>query len=543
MRRNYLLKRFVRSEDGALLIFSIFIFVLILMISGMAVDLFRAEHRRTALQNTADTAALASTRLDSTQDAREIVRSYFEAAGQEGALENIVVTGEENTSNARSVTIYTRDTMSTIFMNLMGVDTLPVSTLTRAAQSAVDVEISIVLDISSSMNQSQRLDRLKSAMNTFIDEMIPENPFETSSEISVSIVPYSMTVNPGEIGPYLNIQGKHSYNNCVWFDTIDYEDLGIPVGAELERYSHYADGSSGYDDGIINLPYCPTNAILPMATARQPLYDAVDALRGWDATGIDVGVKWGLYLLDPSFRSIAASMMTNGEIEEAMAGRPFDYTTSNKILIVMSDGENDGQRDLWPEMREGASPVWRDPDTGNLSVLVLDARPGNSPGTDNDADTRWYHESTDSIESYPDIAGADALGVTNWSLVQTDMVNLEWPDVFNISKSTDIGDRFFGTARDAGYIDDDFWNKISNPYSNRVSQSDTETRLSDICGLARDAEVTIYGIIFDAPNQQSSDTISDCAGDVNNFFDVEGLEISTAFSAIAREVAKLHLSN
>ena len=46
------LSRFRKEEDGALIIFALMLFCLMIMIGGMAVDFMRYEWRRTALQNT-----------------------------------------------------------------------------------------------------------------------------------------------------------------------------------------------------------------------------------------------------------------------------------------------------------------------------------------------------------------------------------------------------------------------------------------------------------------------------------------------------------
>ena len=51
---------FGADESGSLTIFSLFLFLLILMIAGMSVDLIRHEHGRVAMQNTLDTAVLAA---------------------------------------------------------------------------------------------------------------------------------------------------------------------------------------------------------------------------------------------------------------------------------------------------------------------------------------------------------------------------------------------------------------------------------------------------------------------------------------------------
>ncbi|MDG2452861.1 MAG: Tad domain-containing protein, partial [Paracoccaceae bacterium] len=59
-------KEFARDEDGAFIIFSLFMFVLMLLTAGMALDLMRYETHRARLQGTLDRAVLAAADLDQT---------------------------------------------------------------------------------------------------------------------------------------------------------------------------------------------------------------------------------------------------------------------------------------------------------------------------------------------------------------------------------------------------------------------------------------------------------------------------------------------
>ncbi|MDA8586141.1 pilus assembly protein TadG-related protein [Rhodobacteraceae bacterium] len=550
MRTDFI-RRQAKSEDGSIIIFSLFVFIMILMVAGFAVDLMRTELRRVDLQNTSDVAALASSSLDQSIDAQELVTSYFEKAGLAEYLVSVdPVPGVGG--NSRSVTITTRDDVPTIFSQLIGVDSLPVGTTTTARQSATDVEISIVLDISSSMNSNNRLPRLKDAMYQFISEVIPVDPLSSASEISVNIIPYSITTNPGDMGKYYNLSDKHNYNNCVFFDSTNYPSLGISTTDSLERHTHFADNSSRYNaDDTVDLPYCPIdNPILVMETEQQPLIDTVAALQGWDGTGIDVGVKWGVHLLDPSFRIVSDQMVAADEIGDAMLGRPFDYLDENgnqisrKILIIMSDGENNEQRDLPEFMREGASPVFRSATSGHYSVLMVDGRDDPNFDEANDTISRWYHEETDDIRDYPDLP--DAASGTDWSELGTELVNLEWPDVMNIAKTNNVGDRFFRTGFEAGFVDAATFNAIDDPIFHRISPTDTNARMHALCAAARVQGVEIFGISFDAPSELAEDTIKNCTsstGSTTHFFPVSGEQITEAFSTIAREVSKLRLSN
>ncbi len=52
--------RFRRDEDGAIMLFSLFMFMMILFIGGSGVDLMRFETERAKLQSTLDRAVLAA---------------------------------------------------------------------------------------------------------------------------------------------------------------------------------------------------------------------------------------------------------------------------------------------------------------------------------------------------------------------------------------------------------------------------------------------------------------------------------------------------
>ena len=60
--------RFRREEDGSLIVFSLFIFVAMLMFGGIAVDLMIYENERTHIQNSTDRAVLAAANLNQTVD-------------------------------------------------------------------------------------------------------------------------------------------------------------------------------------------------------------------------------------------------------------------------------------------------------------------------------------------------------------------------------------------------------------------------------------------------------------------------------------------
>jgi Flp pilus assembly protein TadG len=70
-------RRFRNDEDGAMIVFGLIFFVLMLMIGGLAVDFMRFEYTRTRLQNTLDRATLAAASLDQQLDPTLVVKDYL----------------------------------------------------------------------------------------------------------------------------------------------------------------------------------------------------------------------------------------------------------------------------------------------------------------------------------------------------------------------------------------------------------------------------------------------------------------------------------
>ncbi|MEL7025714.1 MAG: pilus assembly protein TadG-related protein, partial [Pseudomonadota bacterium] len=72
---------FARDEEGSFVIFALFIFIVMIMIGGLAIDIMRYENLRTTMQNTIDRAVLAAADTDQTVDAKQVVDDYLAKAG------------------------------------------------------------------------------------------------------------------------------------------------------------------------------------------------------------------------------------------------------------------------------------------------------------------------------------------------------------------------------------------------------------------------------------------------------------------------------
>ena len=72
---------FSRDEDGSLTIFSLFIFIVMLMFGGIAVDLMIYENKRVHAQNSTDRAVLAAANLNQSVDPTAVVIDYLAKSG------------------------------------------------------------------------------------------------------------------------------------------------------------------------------------------------------------------------------------------------------------------------------------------------------------------------------------------------------------------------------------------------------------------------------------------------------------------------------
>ncbi|MEM6579585.1 MAG: TadE/TadG family type IV pilus assembly protein, partial [Pseudomonadota bacterium] len=207
--------RFARDEQGSFTIFSLFIFIMILLIGGMAVDLMRFETRRTALQNTVDSAVLAAANLDQTIEAETLVKSFFEKSGFDPDLvtvpepEEDIIGADENgdggTLVGRTVEAEVDLNVDTFFMHMMGIDNLRTATGSQASESVQNVEISLIVDISGSMNGT-KMTTLKSSAKDFFRDVIDEEL--TLGQTTISIIPYNHTVVAGDaVLSRLNVRG------------------------------------------------------------------------------------------------------------------------------------------------------------------------------------------------------------------------------------------------------------------------------------------------------------------------------------------------
>ena len=348
------------DEDGSITVMGLIFFGIMVIFAGVALDMVRSERARIETQATLDRATLAAAPLDEERDAREVVESYLRAADIDLATVRIQSYDEPRSTR---VTVDGNASIDSFFMDLFGYDVVDASVRSQAREEKWDMEVSLVLDISGSMSSDGRHAAMQAAAKDFTRTILT-NAQDEGVLSTISIVPYRGTVNLGsKVASWFPLSGEHTWSRCVVFSAGDYEEVGIRQGTTLERVMHIdRDESSRNWDGVISNPICPSNdlnAILPWARDADAIDTYIDALEPKYGTAINLGAKWGAALLDPSFQPYAADMVTANELPAAYDGMPFAYGGNvQKVLVIMTDGANDEQRDVFPERKNGPSGVF-----------------------------------------------------------------------------------------------------------------------------------------------------------------------------------------
>lgn len=319
---------------------SLFLFVAMILVGGIAVDMMRYEAERVRVQGTADRAVLAAAMMRENPAnplPEDVVRSYFKAEG----LEHIVADNDSIKvtlhGNAREVLVSPKASMSTIFMRMSSVDSLPMSIVAGAAEGLAEVriEIVLVLDVSGSMKDFQRIDNLRVAAKDFVEELLSENE---NGRVSITFVPYSTEVimPPGTLNYFTNLDDPPSGNltNAFCIDFHNWDSVTDSLNTHMFRRNCALSSNTSYL--ITEMP------IRPYIDDVQVAKDYIDSLGPNWGTSIDLGVRTGAMFFDPTLRPVIQHLIDAGEVSQVFQNRPLDWNApaSYRALILMTDGEN-----------------------------------------------------------------------------------------------------------------------------------------------------------------------------------------------------------
>ncbi len=555
------LEVFKRSEEGSLIVFSLFIFVLMMIIVGLSVDLMRFETTRTKLQNTVDRAALAGASLNQTLDPSDVVSDYFAKSGMSEFLSDVQVT--EGLSYRR-VDVETDVNVPTHFFNMVGIEALGSPADGIAEEAIGNVEISLVLDVSGSMNSYSRLANLKVAAKDFVDSVYDASQ---PDYVSFAIIPYATQVNAGEtLLSHYNRTDSHERSHCINFTSSDFDTAALSTTDPLEQTLHFdpwTDENDYFDLGETPpYPVCPGEShreIMPWSTDRAALKTYIDGLTATGNTSTDIGMKWGATLVDPGTRPVMNSMIASGDVGSELLGRPYNYNSgdSMKVIVVMTDGAHTSQYYMG-DHRDGLSFVWRwvDDNTGDIHYSIwwdgANSTPITKPTGQHTYCDQWNHGTCEDWDtgSNPEFwfHAVSYDGITNtygWrrepydgnaGLGNTLATQMTWPEVW-----AEIPPEYF--SDEVLYEMESLTFNERNTYEwaiDSIGRSTKDSRFDSICSAVKNNNVIVFSIGLEVSSSNAT-RLANCATTPSHYYDVDNLDIGAAFQSIASQINQLRL--
>lgn len=543
------MRRFASDTGGALVIFGLMLFLLMIMMGGIAVDLMRYESTRTSLQNTLDRSTLAAASLTNPLDPASVVDDYLLKAGLAEYLTSVDV---QQGSNYRTVTADANADTTPMFLGMLGIQSLSALGHSRAEQRVDNVEILLALDISGSMSGA-KITNLISAANQFVDTVLTSDP---EQHISIGIVPYNAQVNlPPELLAQFNVAHPNEVDedNCLELPnsvfgtsaidrTATYSEMAYAdtVSSTSQSTSYVSTGS-----GAPNLTYnayCRSgtmNQILMPTKDAAVLHAKINALTAGGNTSIMYGMRWALELIDPDARDIFTNLIASGHMSANLDGHPYDYTDTEtlKVIVLMTDGEHTQHEMIRDAYKDGASLIYKSTGDGYYSIRHTTGRPA-AAGTNE----YWVPHLCISYNCKNGYNTAEAWRATPWNS-GAGAVQLDWRDVWATFRDSYVAWQFYARALGTSS------GSRSSVYSSTIASFETsygatttmDTQLQTVCATAKTNKVVVYGIAFEAPSNGQTQ-IRNCATSDAHYFDATTVTISTAFKAIANNISQLRLT-
>ncbi|MEL7137917.1 MAG: pilus assembly protein TadG-related protein [Pseudomonadota bacterium] len=553
------LRQFRRRDEGGILLFILVLFLLMALAIGMAVDFMRHEMARADLQNALDRCTIAAAALsqraaievdadgDGTfdvltdeeieQNYQSLCADYMKSRSVFPAPLQLDVDWEE-ANNTKTILAEASYSLPTSFLMLAGKSKLSVEAKSFARQGFNDVEVSLVFDISGSMENNDvtvegetrtRLAQAKIDAKNFVTDMFARDVL--GDQISMSLIPYSSKVSlppkmalaynlqpaPGATELYgvtidvdgnitTDVDGNEIFTDqfCFDFDVADFTTRSITITQPFTQFPLF-----NYNDTTASCPRAG-NEIVPLSRNPDGLRLTIDNLtkEGW--TSVYEGVKWGTAMLDPVTRDAQPSFQVNGVVGPAEANLPRDYGSSViKALVVMSDGRNTQIPTMLQAeylQQSDGSPVVGQPH---------DYWRGETPN-------RHYNE-----EGWTCAGRATADGAIS-----------KFSD--NCSVAAGASDLDFGVG-----ISDLSANTLV-AYEDGTAVTEPDALLYEICDQAKAAGIIIYTIAFEIePGSRGARALRECASTVDGLkkaFEVGGENLDEAFDAIVADVSNLKLT-
>jgi Flp pilus assembly protein TadG len=307
----------------------------IILICGAAIDIARHEVLRIELQDGLDRGVLAAASLTQTRDTELTLKQYLKNLNY---INDVAIVYQSTVSlNSRKITATATYPMKTAFLSLIGINSINVGARSVAEEAKQNIELSMMLDMSGSMIENNRIGKLKIAAKSFVDSILTK---DTKDYTTISIVPYAGDVNVGQaVFDALGGVRTQNVSSCFELDASTYgaSAPNFKGRAQLPVFTNW-----NYQKTDMNWWWCPVEgtSITYYSNDAANLKTRIDSLVMHDGTGTQNAMQWGYMLLDPNSRPIIDAALSTGQMSSSFKARPapFNDASTMKFIVLMTDG-------------------------------------------------------------------------------------------------------------------------------------------------------------------------------------------------------------
>jgi Flp pilus assembly protein TadG len=234
-KKNHLTRQFLRNESGNIAISFGLMMIPMCMAMGAAVDLGRQIDAKQSLSKAMDAAVLAGTQYlfenkNNLPAAQKVAEDYFKSSIPSGKFQTLDIKFKLN-SNKNGIAAYGNADIKTTLLNAIGISKLDVLTdavseaaSAEAAQPETEIEVSLMLDVTSSMcddgvgpcNSGNKIGALKVAANDLVETLM-----DTKTETRMALVPFSTRIRVGQDGGGGKMMGDLTNLESGWSGSFD----------------------------------------------------------------------------------------------------------------------------------------------------------------------------------------------------------------------------------------------------------------------------------------------------------------------------------
>ncbi|MFN3765132.1 MAG: pilus assembly protein TadG-related protein [Aliihoeflea sp.] len=578
---------FWRSEAGNFGIMTAVLLPALLAGAGLAMDTANIVSAKSRLQNVADSAVLAASRENASDEERERLFDDFIA----GQLHESTILSAETSLTTREGLNYVEVTgrvdakVGLFLMNHMGQGDITVSA--TSFRSTKTLEIAMVLDNTGSMGQAG-INALKKASKALLEAV--ESDGDPRQDVKVALVPFVTAVNirgEGYDEAWIDTRGEAVYNgwNFITNDMRTARETQLPAqrrsdltdaqrDAVVTNWEHFKTGCSINGNSqqaqdmramCANVKKYPHHLYL-FEQAEVKWKGCVEARPipyNFDLTPPDPAKPDTLFVPYFAASEPRARMTSGGNDGDAFNNAWLDHKTT------YDPGKKEQQPDIqrsplkymYKDTRSAIRPTRSVQENPNLTIgpnracptpivpLTADmtkVRAGidamqfwNGSGTNISEGLAWGWRVLSPEAPYTQGAPFESDSVSKFMVLMTDGTNVSFGASNTINKSDYGSYGFLGTKG---------VNNAASRIDGKTSQGEAEKTLNtwtgSMCTQMKRQGVEVFTVLYNTTNSAVKTLFQTCATKKENFHMASNTAaLETAFANIGRAVAALHLTH